>query len=305
MAFSASESAFEGFRIIRREPATMAVWGLLLLLITFASSAALMPVMRDFTSSITTGAAGNPSAQLANFAKLGQVELIVLPVYLALLSVFTAAVYRTVLRPEDKGLARLKLGADELRMAGLFVLLWLLAVAAGLAVILVAAVCVGGLALAFRSAPAAAAIGIIIIYLLVLAAYAWIGVRLSFAGPMTFTQRKIRVFAAWPLTKGRFWPLLGCYVLAWVFMILLVLVELVISGVLTLGASGGSFSRAATAMFRPDLASMNLLSPIYLVRLVVGAVFGVVMWTVALAAPAAAYKAIAAPRPEDQAETFS
>ena len=307
MAFSASESAFEGFRIIRREPATVAIWAVVLLVLGAIVSATMLPVLGQFAAGITPGATATSPAQLAAFGHLMQLYLVVFPLYLVLLSVFTAAIYRVVLRPQDRGFARLKLGADELRLVGLCLLMGLLSIGFSLVVLLVAGALVAGLALAFRtSAPAVGVIGAILIYLLMIAAYIWVGVRLSFAAPMTFTQKRIRLFSSWRLTKGRFWPLLGCYLLAWVFMVLVLLVDLVVSGVLMLGAAGGSFSRVATTMFRPDVTSaMNLLSPIFIVRLVVGAVFGVVMWTVALAAPAAAYRAIAAPRPEDQAETFS
>ena len=306
MAFSASESAFEGFRIIRREPATVAIWVVILLVLGGAAMAVMLPLLNGFTASVTPGA--TPSGtQLAALGSLMRVYLFALPIYLVLLSVFTAAIYRAVLRPQEKGFARLRLGGDELRLIGLFLLMGLFFFAVFLVLGFVAGLVVGGLFAATGAKGAGGfALAMMVIYLALIAVCVWFGVKFSFAAPLTFSQKRIRFFASWGATKGKFWPLLGCYLLAWVFVILVLLVDLVVSGALMLGAAGGDFSRVSSAMLRPDVTSaMGLLSPIYIVRLVVGAIFGVVMWMVGIAPAASAYREIVAPKPEDQAETFA
>jgi len=308
MAFSASEAAFEGFHIVRREPKSVAIWGLLLMVFSAAATIAMLPFMRSATTGfgLTPGSPPTTAAMGSFLSLMGAIYLIGIPIYLVLMSVFTAAVYRAVLRPEDKGLARLKLGGDELRLVGLFVLQFLTYLALWLAVVVVAAIVGAIAATALRGAGAGAVIVLLIVYLLVLLAFAFVAVRLSFAAPMTFARRKIHFFSAWRLTEGRFWPLLGCYLLALVFAILIGLVDLAVSGVLAFGMSGGDFTRAAHGLLQPDLSSAaGLFTPMYIARLLVGAVFGVVIWTVMIAAPAAAYREIAGPRPQDQAEAFT
>ena len=306
MAFSASESAFEGFRIIRREPLTIAVWAVILLVVSAAVSAVMLPALSGFTAGIKPGGGTSP-AQLAALGNLMWMYLGALPIELVVLSVFTAAIYRAVLRPEDKALARLRFGGDELRLMALYLLLGLFFLAVFIGVDIVAALLAGGVIAATRSAgPGASVLIVMILFAAMIAAWAWLGVKFSFAAPMTFSQKRIRMFASWGATKGRFWPLLGCYLLAGVFVILVMLVDLVVSGVLAVGLSGGSLSRAATSMFRPNVSSaMSLLSPIYVVRLIVGAAFGAVMWTVGFVPAASAYREIAGPKPQDQADTFA
>ncbi len=308
MAFSASEAAFEGFRIIRREPKTVVIWGVMLLVFSAVGVAAMLPILKGAESGfgVTPGAPANPAAVSAMMGRMGELYLIGVPLYLLAMSVFNAAVYRAVLRPQETGVGRLRLGGDELRLAGVYVLVGLLCLALFFAVALIAVIVGVGMAAALRQAPAAAVIMILLLYLLVMAAFAWVAVRLSFAGPMTFARKRIHLFSSLRLTKGRFWSLLGCYLLALVFVILIGLVDAAVSGVLVIGMNGGSLSRAATSFFRPDYSSLaSFYSPVYIVRLVVGAVFGVVIWTVMAAPPAAAFRDIAGPKAEDQADAFS
>ena len=308
MAFSASEAAFEGFRIIRREPVSVAIWAVVLMVFSFAAMALMLPFLRSAMGGfgVTPGATANPAAVAAMMGQVGQMYLIGIPLYLLVMSVFNAAVYRTVLRPQETGMGRLRLGGDELRLAGVYVLVGLLFLALSVAIAVIAAIVGVGVAAAFRQTPAAAAIAILLLYLVVLAAFAWVAVRLSFAAPMTFASKRIHLFSSWRLTKGRFWPLLGCYLLAFVFVILIGLVDLAVTSALAFGMSGGSVSRAATGLLQPNYSSLaSLLTPLYIARLVVGGVFGVIIWTVMAAAPAAAFREIAGPKPEDQAAAFS
>ena len=311
MAFSASESAFEGFRIIRREPKTLLIWAVVLIAFDLIAVSVMLPWLRSAATGfgITPGAPANPAALGAMMGQVGLLYLIGIPLFLLITSVFGAGIYRAVLRPEEKGFGRLRLGADELRLAGVTVLVGLLFLGVSIAIGIVAAILGAGMVMATGRTGGAAGIGlllVLVLYVAVLAGFAWVAVRLSFAAPMTFATRKIHVFSAWKLTKGRFWPLLGCYLLALVFVILVGLVDAAVSAVLAFGLSGGSLSRAATGVMRPDYASLvTLFTPLYIMRLIVGGAFGSVMWTVMGAAPASAYREIAGPKPEDQAAAFS
>ncbi len=306
MAFSASESAFEGFRIIRREPATVAVWAVIVLVLSVGGAAVMAPMVRGMATSFVPGAAPNAN-QLAALGSLSRIFLVAVPLELIALSVFSGAVYRAVLRPEDKGFARLRLGSDELRLIGVYLLLGLFMFAVFMVIGLVAGIVSAGvIAAAGKTGMGAVGLVLVVIYLAMLLVAAWMSVKFSFAAPMTFAQRRIRLFGSWTATKGRFWPLLGCYLLAFVFMILIILVNVVVSAALVFAMSGGSLSSLTTLVNPSSAASvMNVLSPVYIARLVIGAAFGVVLWTVALAPAARAYREIVAPRPEDQAETFA
>jgi hypothetical protein len=314
MAFSASESAFEGFRIIRREPILLAVWGGVQLLFSVAITVISLPVMRSVAVKVelppVSGGAANPAAaHLAAMSGAGWIYLVLVPVYLLLFSVLGAAVYRTVLRPDDNSLGRLKFGPDELRLTGLWVLIGLVYFGAMLGILLVLGALFAGAAIAGRGSTGATVVVALVslaLYLGFFLSYCWVAVRLSLAGPMTFAKGRISLFSSWKLTKGHFWPLFGCYLLAAVFAILIGLVELAIIGALNLGASGGSFTAAATAMTRPDVRSYaSYFSIARIVGLVIGAPFAGLFWAVLMAPAAVAYREIAGPRPEDQAEAFA
>ena len=312
MAFSASEAALEGFRIVRREPGTVAVWAVLLMIFSAVLMALLLPTLRDLLANVPTPGAPvspatmNPAAQMALFGDVGRLYLTMLPIYLVFMSIFTGAVYRAVLRPQEKGLARLMLGGDELRLLGFFVLFVLLICAFSILLTLAGVLGMVGVGLALKKSPAAWGLGLVVFYLVFVVAYAWLMVRLSLAGPMTFDQKRIRIFGSWKLTKGHFWPLFGCYLLAVIFAILVGIVDALVSGVLAIGMAGGSIGRAATGLFRPDFSSFaTLFTPIYIVRLLVGGAFGSVISAVMIAAPAAAYREILAARPEDKTGTFA
>ena len=55
--------------------------------------------------------------------------------------------------------------------------------------------------------------GIIVGALVVVAVMIWVSLRLSLAGPITFTERQFRLFESWTLTRGRGWRLFGVAVI--------------------------------------------------------------------------------------------
>ena len=304
MAFSATSAATEGFRIVRREPWTIVAWAGVVLVFGLASLAMMVPAL----GSLMAGAkATTPPTLAQSMATMGEslrLEAIVFPLLLAAAAVFSCAVYRAVLRPEDKRFCRLRLGSDELRMALLFVLLGVACLLGSIVLIVVAGVAVAALGLLVGGAPAMAAIMFMAVYLALLWASVWLGVRLSLAGPMTFAQRRLRVRTAWKLTRGRFWPLLGCNLLTLAFVLILSLVSVSIYALAGL-ATGGSISAVTTSMLKPDLGSMqSYLTPARVINQLVGALVGAVIYAVYFAPAAAAYGAIAETSPDNQAAAF-
>ncbi len=304
MAFSATNAATEGFRIVRREPWTIVAWAVVVLAFAIASLAVEFPFLAGITANAHPGV--EPSQVEAESAMVGSLEFtgVALPFTLAAVAVFSCAVYRAVLRPNDRGFACLRIGADELRMALLFAVLGLLwpLVFAVLFVVVGGAVAAIGVML---GAPGPIAfLSILAAYVAILWVSIWLGVRLSLAGPMTFAQRRLRIRTAWKLTRGRFWPLLGCYLLNFAFVLMLTIVSLSVYALVSL-ATGGSMSTATTSMLRPDFSSIRAyLTPALVIYQVVGALLGSVIYAVYFAPAAAAYRAIAELSPDNQAAAF-
>ena len=308
MAFSASEAAVEGFRIVQREPKTIAGWSLVQLVFGIAVTVVTVPFMRPLTAFQTLRSAGatpTPAEALAALEPaLGFLGAII-PLELVIFAVLSAAVYRTVLRPEDKGLARLRLGADELRMGILWIELGLLFWVIGTVVLMALVVMGVTIGVAIGNAAGGTVATVMVSYLVALAVMAWLAVRFSLAGPLTFVDRRVQLFSAWKLTRGRFWPLFGCYLLTFVFMLISAMVQLSVVAVASLAMSGGSLTQAASGMMRPDYSSLAAyVTPARIVALLINALVGGVYWAVAFAPAAVAYRKFVGATPRGQADVF-
>ena len=297
MAFSANHAALEGFRIIRREPLTLVVWAVAMLVFSLVYTALFMPMLAPLTALTPSGGPfgpQDPAMVPRMMAVMGRVYAIMIPVLLIFVAVSNAAVYRAVLRPGETGFGRLRLGGDELRLLGLYVLLCLLFFGVYLATIIVAVIVAAIAGMAFHSqsvlAFGAAIAGAV---LLVLGVLVWMGVRLSLAGPMTFATGRLSLFKSWPLTKGRFWSLLGCYLLAFVIILVLYVVVMCLYLGSTLVAEGGSMTQATASILKPDMSSIQAyLTPARIAYIVLAAPLSAIMLAVGSAPPAAAYRDI-------------
>ena len=300
MAFSASEAAMEGFRIARREPATIAIWCVLQLILGVAVTVVTFPYMRPLMALEALSASGTtsltPAAAMAALEPMLGLTAVMIPIELVLVSVLGAAVYRAVLRPEDKGLGRLRLGGDELRLGILWIELGLFVWAAGILALIVLVILASGLVAATKGSPANVLALVMMAYLIVAAGMAWLAVRLSLAAPMTFATRQVRLFSAWRLTKDCFWPLFGCYLLTFIFMIMIGFAQLFMGYLAALAISGGSIVQAASSYSHADYSSLQAyLTPVRVVALLINALLGGVYWSVALAPAAVAYKEMVGP----------
>lgn len=223
MTFSPAEAAMEGFRVTRRAPLIIPLWALAYLLVLAAVFALLLGPMLNFISGVQAmEARGGPSPDEIGalmgsyFAAMG----LIMPVALVVSAVLTAAAARAVLRPQDKAFAYLRLGADELRVGVVLLALMVMFFVLTMGVSLLMGVIIGIVAGASGgdSSSVAAAAGLIpvVLWLVLLPLLAWLGVKFSLAVPITMAERRIALFDSWNLTKGRFWPLLGMALLAWV-----------------------------------------------------------------------------------------
>jgi hypothetical protein len=289
-SFSPTDVAFEGFRLTRERPRAVIAWACCYLVFTFGLGiVAQLTLGAEWQTLIANfrAAANDPVAAEAAMQRLSPFVFGGLPLYFAFQAIFTCAVYRAVLRPRDAQAGYLRLGWDELRMFVLNLILSMLWGAVLFGVAMVTAV-------AAEAASTTAPSGMVLVGDVTTLAMIGLGVmvlvRLSLAGPMTFAERRLRVFDSWRLTRGSFWRLFGAYLLAFVLgVVVLMLMFLVISAMVGVGMelSGGN-----------PLASLNVgsASPAIIVVAFVSQAAGALMLTCFLvvwkAAPAQAYKDI-------------
>lgn len=298
-SFSATDAAISGFRLVRDHRKAMGVW---VLIATLVSAVVAVLTVTLFGAQLEALAAmgqdtatPDPAETLQAMSRLGPAFVFSLVYMVVFYSVLLAAIYRAALRPDDSRNAYLRFGADELRQAGVSVLLTLLLFVAYIVALLVVAIVIG--VLAAVAPPAAALVGVILVPAAV-CGLIYLAVRLSLANVLTFASGKINVFGSWTLTKGRFWPLFGAYFVATVLALVVYL--LLITVVMTLGAalSGGNLANLSELMQSQGTSLESLTNPMGLVSLAVGGLT-TVLTSVTLYTPSAAiYRDIAAPAPQ-------
>ena len=246
MSFSATDAAFEGFRVVRRHPIVALVWGLTYLL--------LYVVMLGFGADkwanlMAAGEALEQSANpsIADFQALvplySSAFFLAAPLGIAIGTVLSAAVARSVLRPQESRWGYLRLGMDEVRVL----------------VVTLATTLIVGLSSAVAMTVVGAAIGVgaasgqpLLILpgvLLIFAAFAlvvWLAVKFSLAVPMTVDRRKVVILESFSATKGHFWPLLGMAVIAVIMSLIVSILGMIIGAAADLVTGGvQSLSRYA------------------------------------------------------------
>jgi hypothetical protein len=227
--FSIGDASVEGFRQIARHWRLTLGWAAFLIvgLIGLIVLVAVITVGLTGAGLIKTGGAGMLALGL----------LIFLGICVLLLMVQSAA-WRVLIRPDaPPGFLNLRLGPDELRLAGYYAVLLALYLA-----LLVAPALVSATTPTLKW-PAVIA-GIVLTLL-----GGWLALRLSLTGPMIFAEHRIGLAASWRLTRGRVWVLLGTAVLTFVFLLIAALLENVALAGFAIGTMGFS---GLQAMVRPD-----------------------------------------------------
>lgn len=223
--FSATNAALEGFRLAGRHPFLMLFWAVAYTVAIAILLAAMLLFLMP-PESWQGLLAGNAEAlESPDFNPI--MLAVALPVAVAailLLSAMTnTATYRAILQPKARGLGYLAIGGDEGRQILLSLLIMLVSILCMIGLVVLARM---GLALTPQPYRVLAGVlaGISAAILLI-----WVSTRLSLAAVQTFVERRVTLFGSWKLTRGRFWPLLGMWLLAFVLAIIVSLVATAVS----------------------------------------------------------------------------
>jgi hypothetical protein len=292
--FSASDAAFTGFRVVAERPWAVAIWASLQLIVSLAFE--LFVAYSAGPAFTKLGQIGlqppgqDPAAVLELFRQTAPTYLVLFVASLVLNAVLYAAMNRAVLRPTEARFGYLRLAADELRQLGLFAIFAGLGIAAYITMLLVATVVIVVIGLVAGESMALA-LGLAVMLPAIICAFVFLAVRLSLASPMTFETRRINLVAAWRLTQGRFWPLLGTYFIAFALSIVVILLTFAIA-LAAIAVVGGGLG-ALKAAFEPDMSTlMAVLTPPHLAYVTVFAIGQALIWPVTITPPATIYRTL-------------
>jgi len=188
---------------------------------------------------------------------VGLLVLVAVPLVLA------GGVYRLLLAPDAPGFLHLRLGGDELRLLGVWVVLAVVIAAGGFAIAFLA----GGLSAAagrWVGWPAAflAFVGVVLVV-----------ARLSLAQAHAVGQGRFDIVGAWRLGRGKSWALVGAGVIAFCLLMLIGVVTwivlFVVGGVLSgfhdLDLSDAESLTAHPGRYLFEALAELLLTPVFIV----------------------------------------
>lgn len=226
MTFSASDAAFEGFRVVRRKPMLLVWWALAYIVFFGVIFALVGPGMISMVAAAERLEAAGPTADPAQvttaMAPFFGMFLVLVPLGMLIKAVFQAAVVRAVVTPAQSRFGYLRIGMDELRVVGVVLVLGLLLGVAYFAMALVVGV-VAGISAAAGGGALYILVGVAVIA--AICALIWAAVRLSLAVPITVAEKRFALFDSFALTKGRFWSLLGMIIIVGVMCMLIALLS--------------------------------------------------------------------------------
>jgi hypothetical protein len=250
--FNVEDAAFTGVGLLVRRPGAAITWALVWAIL---AAIVAMPFASTLAAYVTVAVKtqGRPATSdiLPLAPQLGAFFLLFGLGGLVVGAVISCAVYRAVLEPENSQFAYLRLGDQEIRVMvvnfirGLVLFGINITMSIALALLLV---------LAGRAAPALSGLVRLAGEAVVLCVLFWVQLRLSLAGPMTYRERRFRLFESWTLTRGLNWRLIA------VGIILFIIGIVVYLGVVSL-AIGGSLAIWNSAPRPADLQVLLSQAP--------------------------------------------
>jgi hypothetical protein len=305
--FSIGDAVGSGFGLISRRPLSVLAWAVVYLALAVIPAlthfAAIRPAWTGMIHAWVehTRAGGPPDfsdirSYNMQMAHAGGLMWLSLLGSLIAWAVLTAAVYRSVLEPENKSFASLRLGVQELWLALLFIAGGILLFVVEIVVAVIAAILTAFVAVAGHLMPQplgglVAGLLIVAICFGAIAAFLWICARFSLAGPLTFKERQFRLFESWTMTKGHGWKLVGLFLLMILIVFALLVVVMAVQGAVFLGVVGANgFDLTRLADMVASGGWWRPFSPWFVAAVVVRAILGTAFLAIMVAPWAVAFR---------------
>lgn len=295
------KAAFSGFGVIGRNPLAVLVWALFLGVVgvvpAFALLGSFFAAIARIAAADQQGTEPTPDMILPMLGSIFALLPVLMLSGLVVRMVLTGAVYRAVLFPKDSGWFYLRLGARELWLGLLFIVV-------GIISFFISMLMMGfAVPVALMSHNQDPMVTMMLIRAAMLPAYAvmaFLFVRFCLAFPMTFADSKFRLVESWALTRGNSWRILLVVLLLIALMLVaeLILVLLILAcvfAVIGAGALSGDWSEARiTAFFAQDPSVwMPSLAPWLIGAGVVGCLLGALVTVIFTAPWAETYRQLA------------
>jgi hypothetical protein len=296
--FSAKQAIGSGFQLVRTHPKTVLIWAAVYLVAFMGPYYLLMrPFLPDligiYQSSAQVALGGgqtDPSRALEMQMRMLPAMLLTCLLGLIFFAVVVSAIYRAVLAPADDRYGYLRLGRQELWL-GVTALAFM---AFYVVLAIVTFIPVGILAAVIMFATKGTALGGLLLFALMVAAYVfilWVMLRLSMAFPMSFARRRFVLFRSWDFTKGQ---ALKMFLVALAVGLLLLVVEVVIFGVFGLLIGLGGLSWRALLDMPPEQVIDALFGPGLIIGAVIGTVLGMAIYAIMIAPWGSIYQQLTA-----------
>lgn len=273
-SFSATGAATAGFGVIGRAPLAVLAWGVVILVLLIGPLVGLMwavvpQFIEIFKSMPAPAATPSEAADPAMMARMMQLQTSMMGFNLIswvggtlVKAVVAGAVFRAVLRPDQKRWAYLRVGKPELWLALVTLVQGVLFMMAYFAVLIVGFI-LGMIVFLAGSAAGdggklVAGLLIALLVLVGIGALIWAVLRLSMAGPMSFAESKFLLFESWTFTRGQSGRLLGMAALLMLILIALELVVYAILGVVAFGSWEGIKAMVEAARGQPPQVWLHL-----------------------------------------------
>lgn len=307
-AIDIGRAATAGLRVIARNPVAVLAWAGVLLLVGVLPVAGLVTTVLgsivELAEAERAGVEPSPEAIMPMMSAIFAMQPVLLITGMGVRAILTAAIFRAVLELDQKRWFYLRLGAQELWVALMLAVLWILLSLVSMPVGLLIVPVVMVAAMAAGNDPTMLILPTLAAVLVMVGALLWVMIRFSMALPMTFAERKFRLFESWTLTRGRTLSLFGVGLL---LVLMVVVLEAVVGGIFVavsfaLHGAGGFDEAAVTAFFAQDASIwMAELAPWAVGVAVLGALLGAAATTVMVAPWAEVYRQLGGDRAEPSA----